>query len=252
MVELCLYCNSRPVHSTAFEKSKYCSINCRDINQDFTNHVDSSLEKFQISNIPFYLSKDAKLNFEKPLLILISGLHQKLGIWSSKVISETTYEEGSFINCIKLAKDRNFDLLLTNPYESKLISPENHVLQLYDEVISKLPKEKKLFIIAHSYGGEITMQLLIKRYDEILKNLDSIYLTDSANMSFPNDTTWIDDNLFNFVTSDKNLGSKIIKPSRKFFFKQSFSAGTLDHPYTTPKALNLIFEYIDSRLKLLK
>lgn len=113
----------------------------------------------QSSSFVFCTKK--KLENTKKLLILIHGSDGKVraGQWSRKLITQESLQSGSMIPYIKKAQKEGFDIIVTNTnynYEN----PEAHIQTVWENLIVPAYKNIETFaIIAHSYGGSVTLKL---------------------------------------------------------------------------------------------
>ncbi|CAF0962174.1 unnamed protein product [Rotaria sordida] len=131
---------------------------------------------------------------------------------------------------------------------SNLSTSREHVLYVYDQIITKSPA-KKFYIVAHSAGGDCLMYLLRKRQDKILPNLAKIAFTDSVHSLLPLDSNEIKNffkaNAIHFVASDEPMG-KLIDYVYDFSRRpacQEVSAGHPKHEYTSGYSVQGVFQF---------
>ncbi|CAF1544740.1 unnamed protein product [Adineta steineri] len=129
-----------------------------------------------------------------------------------------------------------------------LSTSREHVLYVYDNIISKSPA-KNFYIVAHSAGGDGLMYLLRKRQDKILSTLSKIAFTDSVHSILPFEPNEIKNflktNAIHFVASDKPMGESI---DRAYDFSQGsiceeVSAGHPKHEYTSGHCVEGVFKF---------
>jgi hypothetical protein len=129
-----------------------------------------------------------------------------------------------------------------------LSTNREHVLYVFDNIISKSPA-KKNYIVAHSAGGDGLMYLLRKRQEAILPNLAKIAFTDSVHSLLPCESdelkSFLKGNALHFVASDEPMGVPI--NNRYNFFErpacQEVSAGHPKHEYTSGYCVQGVFDF---------
>jgi len=131
---------------------------------------------------------------------------------------------------------------------AQLSTNREHVLYVYDNIITKSPA-KKFYIVAHSAGGDGLMYLLRKRQDTILPTLSKIAFTDSVHSISPLDSNEIKNflktNALHFVASDEPMGQAI---DHAYDFSQGptcheVSAGHPKHEYTSGYCVKGVFDF---------
>jgi hypothetical protein len=129
-----------------------------------------------------------------------------------------------------------------------LSTSREHVLYVYDHIISKCPA-KQFYVVAHSAGGDGLMYLLRKRQEHILPTLAHIAFTDSVHSILSIDTKEIKQFLkakaIHFVASDEPMGAPI-DHAYDFSEKpacQEVSAGHPKHEYTSGCCVEGVFKF---------
>ncbi|KAI1705205.1 Cotranscriptional regulator protein [Ditylenchus destructor] len=218
----------------------------------------------------------------KHLVVLIHGSGVvRAGQWTRKLIINEGLDVGSQLPYIRECQKRGWGVIVMNtndnicyhyPTKSQSSSQnsakghpetsEAHGLYVWQKLVQ--PKcfndhELKVAIVAHSYGGIVTMEILrdmaykIKRIDEdaesneciqaldALKALKCICLTDAI---FDEQVaSWMKPRapkIRNWVTSALPLDTKLPKRS-----SIAFSAGTDEHERTSPAAISSAFKFIE-------
>ncbi|CAF0829909.1 unnamed protein product [Adineta ricciae] len=129
-----------------------------------------------------------------------------------------------------------------------LSTNREHVLHVYDNVISKCPA-KKFYIVAHSAGGDGLMFLLRKRQNTILKKTWKVAFTDSVHSVLPLESNEIKNFLklhaIHFVASDQPMGEEL---DSVYDFShgsacQEVSAGHPKHEYTSGYCVEGVFNF---------
>lgn len=127
-------------------------------------------------------------------------------------------------------------------------SAVEHGLYVWNEIIVKKCKASQIAIIAHSYGGLVTMEILLDAANQSkeLKRIKSICLTDA--IFFEN---CFDDIGFyiptrNWVVSLNPLDEWISKLSKQNgkYPELKVSAGTLEHERTSYSAMFSVLKFV--------
>ncbi|UJR38090.1 hypothetical protein I4U23_030770 [Adineta vaga] len=126
-----------------------------------------------------------------------------------------------------------------------LSTSRDHILYIYDEIISKFSPAKRLYFVAHSAGGDHLMYLLRKRQDSILSKLLKIAFIDSTHFLTPSDTNelrnFFQSNAIHFIASNKPMG-QIIHNSPNLICPE-VSAGHSKHEYTSGSCIDGVFKF---------
>uniref|UniRef100_A0A8B9HUI6 Arb2 domain-containing protein n=1 Tax=Astyanax mexicanus TaxID=7994 RepID=A0A8B9HUI6_ASTMX len=129
-------------------------------------------------------------------------------------------------------------------------TPEDHTLHVWDHFIFK-SQAKKVFVVAHSYGGLSFVELMIQREDEVKSRLTAVAMTDSVHNVWHQEASrtiqdWLKEKCCNWVSSSEPLDTPLDAmlpdcPRR--------SAGTERHELTSWKSFQSIFKYFDKHLE---
>lgn len=202
-------------------------------------------------NAAFVYSTKEKLENPDKLLILIHGSGAvRAGQWARSLIMNDCMEVGSQIPYIKKAKQFGYEVLITNTNDNHRIikgkktkipgsgSPEDHVNTVWQKIV--IPSEpKSVAIVAHSYGGLVTVDLAEKNPDYFKSHVYGIGFTDSAHYS----GNIIRDITRNFVTSSKPVGTLLREHENEI---RRYSAGHTKHEYTSHTAIKEVFEFLEN------
>jgi len=146
-----------------------------------TEHVYELLEQNGLQRIhlnpkdkegTFVFSTKADLSNTNKLLILIHGSGVvRAGQWSRSLIMNHSLDKGTQLPYIKRAKAFGYEILITNtnhnyrPVNKELKripgseNAPNHARSVWDKFISPAVNLKSIGIVAHSYGGIVTLDL---------------------------------------------------------------------------------------------
>ena len=193
------------------------------------------------------------------LLILIHGMGAvRAGQWSRRLMINQSLQAGSQLPFILTAQNRGFHVIVTNTnqnvdMESEIglvrgsDTPEEHVSYVWHNFI-KNSEYQSIFIVAHSYGGKVIMDL-VRKEKCVRDKVTAMALTDSVHTVKPvdnNTAVWLNRNCVNYVTSDNPVDSFELS---KRYDCQRRSAGTLVHEETSWKAMTCIFKFFQSAQK---
>lgn len=174
------------------------------IGEVITEHVyqmliDMGLHKIHVPspespNSSFVFGTKTNFANTKKLLILIHGSGVvRAGQWSrSLIINQSTYH-GTQIPYIKRAIELGYDVLITNTNHNYRTengnkiplkgnqSPEAHITSVWKQLIEPVFDTIESFaIVAHSYGGVVTLFMANKYPDALKKKCFAIGFTDSV------------------------------------------------------------------------
>jgi len=205
-------------------------------------------------NVPssfIFASKDYKTNEDK-LLVLIHGAGVvRAGQWARRLIINEDLNKGTQVPFIKWATKQGYAVLVLNTNHNTDVmngkeveipgseSPENHAITVWQQFIGP-SKAKNIVIIAHSYGGLVTMELVSRFKEDFLERVKAVLLTDSVHGGLPRDKD-VRNKLIkigiNYVSSEKPLGTKV----DSFGDLACVSAGHPKHEWTSYSAMEEIF-----------
>ena len=131
----------------------------------------------------------------------------------------------------------------------ELSTSREHILYVYDHIISRVCPAKNLYIVAHSAGGDGFMFLFRKRQNEILAKLHKVAFTDSVHSLLPVEPaqikSFLNEHAIHFVASDQPMGEPIT--NRYYFAEESacqeVSAGHIKHEYTSGHCVDGVFQF---------
>lgn len=144
-----------------------------------TEHIYELLEKnglhkiYLPTNVPesdatFVFATKRDLKDVKKLLILIHGSGVvRAGQWARRLIINQSLNHGTQLPYINRARDSGYDVLVLNTNDNERngqdipghSSPSEHAVTVWSEMIASA-NIKAIAIVAHSYGGVVTMDLV--------------------------------------------------------------------------------------------
>lgn len=141
----------------------------------------------------FVFSTKANLSNTDKLLILIHGSGVvRAGQWSRSLIVNHCLDKGTQLPYIKRAKALGYEVLITNTNQNnrlidgkvqKIPGSEDattHARSVWDTCISSVVNLKSIGIVAHSYGGIVTLDLAQYKPVEFQKHVFGVAFTDSV------------------------------------------------------------------------
>lgn len=163
-----------------------------------TEHVYELLEKEGLHRIPL-TPKDPKSTFvfaskrdfsdTDKLMILIHGTGVvRAGQWTRSLIINESLDKGTQLPYIRRARALGYEVLITNTNdnmrEKKPVpdsdSAEQHGYSVWDRFISPCSNLKHIAIVAHSYGGIVTVKLAQHKPEEFKRLVVAVAFTDSV------------------------------------------------------------------------
>eukprot|EP00092_Neocalanus_flemingeri_P007835 GFUD01008456.1.p1 GENE.GFUD01008456.1~~GFUD01008456.1.p1 ORF type:complete len:220 (+),score=13.98 GFUD01008456.1:547-1206(+) len=198
--------------------------------------------KIAESKLSFFFANHEVIQKVAPkILVLIHGNGAvRAGQWSIKIILNSSLEKGSQLPFIKMANDQGYGVIVTNGnQELQRMSPEDHASTVWEKLITGSCCDH-VIIIAHSYGGQVTMNLARCFPGDFLHRVKAVYLADSVHYGMTG-IPLLDQRLcsisLNYVTSDRDCDTPIeFEDGIK-----SISSGTTSHEWTSWYSLPSIF-----------
>lgn len=63
-------------------------------------------------------------------------------------------------------------------------NPETHAIRVWQSLVQKRSKARHIAIVAHSYGGVVTLELAKEFEDDFMRRVFSVSLTDSVHQGW--------------------------------------------------------------------
>ncbi|XP_045512408.1 FAM172 family protein homolog CG10038 isoform X2 [Pieris brassicae] len=191
---------------------------------------------------------------QKTLMVLIQGSGAvRAGQWARSLIINNNLDMGTQIPYIQMGIKRNFGILIMNPNENykrnknipQSNTSEEHAQYVWKTYISGT-KAKNIVVVAHSYGGLLTVMLAQKFQNDFEKRVKAVAMTDSVH-SFSE--AIIPDSIrkvsINWISNSSPLDTPMKTPE---FEITRLSAGHPQHEMTSYAAMDSVFKFIDSKL----
>lgn len=162
--------------------------------------IDAGLHKIYVPSpetetSSFVFGTKTEFNDTKKLLFLIHGSGVvRAGQWSRSLIINHSTDHGTQIPYIKRAIELGYDVLVTNTNHNHRIddngkritlkgnqSPEAHIMSVWEQLIEPALETIESFaIVAHSYGGIVTLSMAEKYPEAFLTKCFAVAFTDSV------------------------------------------------------------------------
>jgi hypothetical protein len=129
-----------------------------------------------------------------------------------------------------------------------------HGLYVFDNIISPYSPAQNYALVAHSAGGDTTMNLLRNREKDLLPKLRCVAFTDAVHSVLPSESKaikqFLQANGIHFVASNKPLNTEIKKRSSLLgpAATAEFSAGHDKHEYTSQCSIQPLFTFLQSKM----
>ena len=197
-------------------------------------------------------------------LILIQGTGVvRLGQWARSVCINENLNIGTMIPYVNKAIENKFSVIILNPNERKdfkteKIIPEfnlmeKHSVYVYNNIIKKNLNIKDIYIVAHSMGGECTVEILLNNKEDLINNkIKKIAFTDSVHGEDYLKLGKQGVDIFrkisrNYVGSDKPCGTFVRSYETSYGGVDCYSSGHTKHEYTSGFAIDEIFKYFNEK-----
>lgn len=206
----------------------------------------------------FVFSTKPDLKDAKKLMILIHGSGVvRAGQWSRSLIINHSLAHGTQIPYVERAKSLGYTVLITNGNDNYRLmdgnqkaiqhsgSPTEHGDYVWKNLVAK-NNPQAVAIVAHSYGGVVTLDLAQKNPEFFASKVFAVGLTDSVHSS-----AMVSNSVIkmlrgysrNWVTSGEPLDTELKRSSEKDVAR--FSAGHTKHEWTSYSCMEALFEFFE-------
>ncbi|XP_053695678.1 FAM172 family protein homolog CG10038 isoform X1 [Sabethes cyaneus] len=203
----------------------------------------------------FIFSTQEKLDKPKKLLVLIHGSGVvRAGQWARSLIINHSLEAGTQIPYINKGRELGYEVLLTNTNDnyrkigssSKGIkgsrNPTEHAVSVFEKhVIGSNPQA--VAIVAHSYGGVVTVELAQKFPKFFKEKVFAVGFTDSVHSPSLVPEPLIEIGR-NWVTSKEPLDTTLTISKHDL---PRYSAGHIKHEMTSYSCMDALFKFFEQR-----
>ena len=214
-----------------------------------------------IPQCKIYTTKNFHLN-EKCLMLIQGTGNVRAGLWARSVCINEDINHGSMYPYIEKALQNNFSVIILNPNErygfgtqkkkriQELPSMESHRLYVYHNIIQKSQDINSIYIVAHSRGGECTIQILKNNENDLLNGkIKKIAFTDSVHGSSylhlsKEGQAKLREIGRDYIACSYSLGQAIVE-SKYNNGVNKYSSGHSKHEYTSGYAIEEIFKFFN-------
>nr|XP_040221613.2 FAM172 family protein homolog CG10038 isoform X3 [Anopheles coluzzii] len=203
----------------------------------------------------FVFSTVEKLDRPKKLLVLIHGSGVvRAGQWARSLIINDCLDSGTQIPYIRRGRELGYEVLLLNTNDNyrtvkgarKPIrgsrNPTEHAATVLEQYILA-SRPESVAIVAHSYGGVVTVELAQRFPDFFRDKVFAVGFTDSVHAS-----SLVPDALKkigrNWVTAKDPLDTPLTITKHDI---PRHSAGHIKHEMTSYSCMSALFEFLESR-----
>ncbi|CAL1269535.1 unnamed protein product [Larinioides sclopetarius] len=208
-------------------------------------------------------SDDAFTNEKIVILIHGSGV-VRAGQWARRLIINDSLNSGTQLPYIKRAKGLGYGVIVLNTNDNRRIvrdgfrrirgsdTPENHANYVWKNIIIPKTAAKYIAIVAHSYGGIVTVNMCRSFPESFQKRVFAIAFTDSPHSLVNQGLSqpvieWFRKVARNWVFS--NLPLDTFLSTEDSYEVECVSAGTQRHDLTSWMSFASVYEFIDSRYR---
>lgn len=209
----------------------------------------------------FYMSEDA-LDKDKLLILIHGNGVVRAGQWARRLIINDCLDSGTQLPFIDWGIKEGYGVIVANTNYNKANddndgeeircneSPEDHMECVWKNFVQK-SKASAIGIVAHSYGGVVTLDLAINHIDEFSMRVFAVALTDSVH-SFSHQNG--DEPVIEFYRQrGKNWASCLDELDTPLESQSDFcptvAAGTDKHEYTSYSSMPSIFKFLTEKYK---
>ena len=193
-------------------------------------------------------------------LILIQGTGPvRLGQWSRSVCINENLLLGSMFPYVDKAIKKKYSVIIFNPNErldindrniiAEFDTMENHCIYVYNNIVKKNTIIKEIYIVAHSMGGECTVQILIDNKDDLLSGkikkiafIDSVHRDNYKNLGKKGIAKFKEISR-NYIGSKQPAGTFLLDRNQAIGGVDCFSSGHKEHEYTSGCAIKEVFKF---------
>lgn len=210
-----------------------------------------------------FISRNAMYTTDKLLVLIHGGGAVRAGQWSRKLIINENIDTGSQLPYISRAIQEGFEVIVCNPNINQLPingkkcnikgnkTPEEHGFYIWQHFL-RAAKAQHIAIVAHSYGGIVTMHMIQKYLEEMKDRVFAVCFTDSVHTMqrhqwIPPTKSFIKERGVNFGASYMPLNTELQISDEDDC--TSVSAGTQEHERTSHSSIDLVFTFIGDNYK---
>lgn len=208
-----------------------------------------------------FASKPDVSKSEKLLLLIHGSGVVRAGQWSRSLIINHSLDHGTQIPYIKRALESGYDVLVANTNQNfranrKPItgssSPTEHARTVWQSTLNAMADVKSFAIVAHSFGGVVTVDLASKYADVFQQKCFGVAFTDSVHSirTLPSSLLSKFQSIgCNWVTSSKPLDTALQSPSADIPHR---SAGHVKHEWTSWACIDALFPFLEDNFAKFK
>lgn len=225
---------------------------------DMGLHKIRAPENASAEDSSFVFANKLDVSKSDKLMLLIHGSGVvRAGQWSRSLIINHSLDHGTQIPYIKRAIKEGYDVIVTNTNHNfrdgnrkPLIGNRNateHAQTVWQTILRSMNDVKSFAVVAHSYGGVVTVDLAKEYPNVFINKCFGIAFTDSVHSMRK-----LSSNLLqkiqsigcNFVTSQKLLNTELESSSSDIPLR---SAGHTKHEWTSWACIDALFTFLEEK-----
>ena len=203
----------------------------------------------------FIFVSDGALTNREKLMVLIHGSGAvRAGQWSRRLIMNDSLTSGTQLPYITRALQEGYGVVVLNTNRNSVVvndtvrllpgssTAECHGCTVWEDYIQASPA-RRIDIVAHSYGGKVTVEMMEMFFEDFQRRVHKIAFTDSVHrltglnrLSY----RWIRKHALNWVSHTTPLDTILLHTVGDV---PRMSAGTTKHEEAPCCAINSIFTY---------
>ena len=258
--------SQRPFHTEPFNKENYEQVSKiieQWIYSMLVEHHGLKLVEIPVNRASgeatsiIFVDKNATKSSKLLILIQGSGKQVTPGIWSRRLLMNDSVETGSQMPYISEAHKKGYDVIITNTNTNSNTDSHGcdtlvrgsedahkHFAYVWENFV-RPSSYTDISIVAHSYGGVVTMRAVVQS-QELRRRVLSVSLTDSVHS--PTTITdlsilnWVKTRCQNWVCNDAPLDQKLKLLNGDC---PRVSAGTTIHEESSHKSFASVWAFID-------
>ncbi|CAH0399589.1 unnamed protein product [Chilo suppressalis] len=255
-----------PFQFNISDQHQECQVHYEELGNAVTNYIYHLLEvEHNLMRLPVptdtnpgsgtFIFASKGYDVKDVLMILINGSGAvRAGQWARSLIINENLDKGTQIPYIKkaIAKDYGVMILNTNDNyqaDGKKIknssNAEEHAKYVWDTYVAKA-KASSIVIVAHSYGGVVTVTLADQLKYDFERQVKAIVFTDSVHAFSPiKMPKFMKDISRNWISSSAALDTPMKTPE---FDCLRVSAGHPKHEMSSSACIDSAFKFIEEKL----
>ncbi|CAG9790772.1 unnamed protein product [Diatraea saccharalis] len=258
--------SDEPFQFNISDEHHECQAHYEELGNAITNYIYHLLEA-ELSLIRLPVPIDAKpgagtfifasksYDHKDILMILINGSGAvRAGQWARSLIINESLDKGTQIPYIRRAIAKDYGVMILNTNDNYEVNgkkiknssnAEEHAHYVWETYVAKT-KSSSIVIVAHSYGGVVTVTLADQLKTEFERRIKAIVFTDSVHAFSPiKMPKFMKEISRNWISSSEPLDTPMKTPE---FDCHRVSAGHPKHEMSSCACIDSAFKFIEEKL----